>query len=524
MGVIYKLRPEIVKFIVSKKKADPRLGCRFLSSEIEKKFKVHVSKSAVNNIIKNNSLSSHVGRPGKARLSLEGDVLHSGFFFIKAIGEQLGIFKLIKQEILYNTTLPNNITEEDLENSIDALVLFRCFYDITDDISSIYNNNEIWHIIGRRPTRVAYRRAVEVIENTEGFLKNFFVYLSNCLRACYKIKLNLRDSSQLVLDGRFRSLWPNLRTPSNLFTTYDIANSYVDKFLASERMLLLFDIQSPTLFSKEVLDLIQSFDENSNKKWINKIEFLDYNNNAIDEKTHINVGTRSYMLGFWPWQFDLLSEFEKKPAKERLIWREVGIELYYQIEELNIPQHIVGKELTVRVIFLRSAPRAPIKMGLLTNLPADVIGKSLLAKELRYWLTPEQTYKYLTKANSTGGLTLSELERLLKFHKESSTENKENNGKISLSKTFDLIGGIILERFRIGFLPVTCQDWNMLKIKDLFFRQRGHIQKGSNITVHKVLLSNNLCKREDMEHVFSALNNTQIKDQKDSLLWFNLAE
>ena len=91
MGVIYKLKPEIVKFITTRKKSNPNIGCRTLSSEIKEKFKIHVSKSAVNKIIKDQGLSNHVGRPGKAQLSTEGSVLHCGFFFIKAIAEYLGI-------------------------------------------------------------------------------------------------------------------------------------------------------------------------------------------------------------------------------------------------------------------------------------------------------------------------------------------------------------------------------------------------------------------------------------------------
>ncbi len=62
MGVIYKLKPEIVTFILESKKADPKLSCRSMAALIETKFQAKVSKSSINALFKENSLSMPVGR------------------------------------------------------------------------------------------------------------------------------------------------------------------------------------------------------------------------------------------------------------------------------------------------------------------------------------------------------------------------------------------------------------------------------------------------------------------------------
>ena len=62
MGVVHKLRPETIEFIIQQKKANPGLSCRGLADLLSATFKIKVSKSSVNEIIKVAGLSQPVGR------------------------------------------------------------------------------------------------------------------------------------------------------------------------------------------------------------------------------------------------------------------------------------------------------------------------------------------------------------------------------------------------------------------------------------------------------------------------------
>ena len=65
MGVIHKLREDIVSFIITLKKNNPSLGVRQLATLTSEQFHVQVSKSSVNSVLKKAALSSAVGRrPG----------------------------------------------------------------------------------------------------------------------------------------------------------------------------------------------------------------------------------------------------------------------------------------------------------------------------------------------------------------------------------------------------------------------------------------------------------------------------
>jgi len=62
MGVIYKLEPKVIDFILAQKKENPALSCRKLVESIKGSFQLEVSKSSVNKVLKNSGLSMPVGR------------------------------------------------------------------------------------------------------------------------------------------------------------------------------------------------------------------------------------------------------------------------------------------------------------------------------------------------------------------------------------------------------------------------------------------------------------------------------
>ncbi len=62
MGVVHKLRQEVVDFIITLKKENPSHSCRGLVGLIQQRFQIEVSKSSVNAVIKGAQLSSSIGR------------------------------------------------------------------------------------------------------------------------------------------------------------------------------------------------------------------------------------------------------------------------------------------------------------------------------------------------------------------------------------------------------------------------------------------------------------------------------
>lgn len=67
MGVTHKLKPEVTEFILKQKKDSPALSCRKLADLVLAGFKIEISKSSINAIIKQAGLSGPIGRTPKKK-------------------------------------------------------------------------------------------------------------------------------------------------------------------------------------------------------------------------------------------------------------------------------------------------------------------------------------------------------------------------------------------------------------------------------------------------------------------------
>ena len=68
MGVIHKLKTEVKEFIVEKKRLEPGLSCRTITSLVFDKYKIKLSKSSANSLFKEAGLSMPVGRRPRLKL------------------------------------------------------------------------------------------------------------------------------------------------------------------------------------------------------------------------------------------------------------------------------------------------------------------------------------------------------------------------------------------------------------------------------------------------------------------------
>jgi len=67
MGIIHKLKPEVLSFILENKQNNPALSCRHLTSLILEQLQIKVSKSSINAVFKGNNLSMPIGRRRKQK-------------------------------------------------------------------------------------------------------------------------------------------------------------------------------------------------------------------------------------------------------------------------------------------------------------------------------------------------------------------------------------------------------------------------------------------------------------------------
>jgi hypothetical protein len=70
MGVTYKLKDEVVRFIISQRESNPFSSCRQLAESASEKFGLHLSKSSVHDVLKESGVITPRGRKPKDKFQI----------------------------------------------------------------------------------------------------------------------------------------------------------------------------------------------------------------------------------------------------------------------------------------------------------------------------------------------------------------------------------------------------------------------------------------------------------------------
>jgi len=73
MGVTYKLRDEVVQFIISQRQSNPLFSCRQLAESASQKFGLNLSKSSVHDVLKESGIITPRGRKPKDKFEIPQD-------------------------------------------------------------------------------------------------------------------------------------------------------------------------------------------------------------------------------------------------------------------------------------------------------------------------------------------------------------------------------------------------------------------------------------------------------------------
>ena len=76
MGVIYKLREEVIHFIVSQRQSNPLASCRQLAESTSQKFGLNLSKSSVHDVLKESGITTPRGRKPKNKFEIPQEKKH----------------------------------------------------------------------------------------------------------------------------------------------------------------------------------------------------------------------------------------------------------------------------------------------------------------------------------------------------------------------------------------------------------------------------------------------------------------
>lgn len=276
MGVIYKITDKLKSLIIIEKKHNPRLSCRALVDSVYNKFDITLSKSSINNVLKQADLSSPVGRrpsgrtkrrkkfqipekrkkqifPSKSKPSYpvpvsrvdikkeeikkQGDNRKKDSYVepnsipaepenISGIDGLGGIFLRASQEELFGESFlgwflrefSQGVPVQEL-NKVGDLLLFMRFFGIHNiDELDHYKGTGLWFLLDQKDKFEAatVRNILKGIQVNHSMIIKLLIELKQRMQLVKSVKVITEDLSEYFLDPRLFSVWDG-NVQSDLF-------------------------------------------------------------------------------------------------------------------------------------------------------------------------------------------------------------------------------------------------------------------------------------------------------------------
>ncbi|VAX37454.1 hypothetical protein MNBD_UNCLBAC01-522 [hydrothermal vent metagenome] len=293
MGVVHKFKPEVVDFVVQQKKENISFSCRRLAALVENRFQIKVSKSSVNNILKQASLSS----PPKRRTW----ILQPKKFKIPH-NKKKQLLEGIKKVIQESAPSIDPPLQEDFhpESNKEAFSPETIRHHISQGDKDIKNAGLIFLKAAAWMSsmgRYVPLLGAEEKDSPEVLMANYFTDKAREFINIYKINVYLEDGGSMCFDPYFGFLW-NQAIPGAISIPMDRALGFLSKNLISNKNPVMFHHLPENSFSQVV-----SIFENISGKRIQKIDVF-----GEEEKLAcfdmVPFQRRIFMSGVWKWQND----------------------------------------------------------------------------------------------------------------------------------------------------------------------------------------------------------------------------
>ena len=281
MGVIYKLKREVIEYILQSKRDNLFLSCRELAQLTGEKFRFRVSKSSINAVIRDARLSSPIGRrrminvqskkfeipqdkkrqlyehtqslisqdkilfkkeepnkiPIKQRLINAPTVKGAGLIFLKAAQWEISAKSVLGD--LFRKYMDNQVPD-NFDAICDALTCLKILpSEILDDITQEHHG--FWMLNGflQKPEAAKLYDWAKHAENFNNLSFEYLFRLEQVFLDVLGFKVALEDGKQIIIDARMTTVWTDKVHP-DFWNSSNKALTMLSNYLISNIHPLVF--------------------------------------------------------------------------------------------------------------------------------------------------------------------------------------------------------------------------------------------------------------------------------------------
>ncbi|HPL82951.1 MAG TPA: helix-turn-helix domain-containing protein [Candidatus Omnitrophota bacterium] len=476
MGVIYKLKPEIINKIIQEKKDNPQLSCRKLIKLIEEKHQVKVSKSSINAIIKKAGLSLPIGRRGERKPALKPvisklleqsaiDMHPPEVTVVKEVTEIApkdipgfgSIFLKIADSLLGGSFL---LTEELAKrlNKLDEKMWLKTEMLIYNSLPST-----LWlgSLLKESPSSLEISSYIKELQGVRNVNENLGQALQSIMRSVRSFRFILNDKSVFYLDGQFHTVWSSPNSPHDFSIPYWGAMSYIRSVLQNNEICNILMPPLEGAPSEEFFNFLLGL-ENSEKQ-LNSIELLGDRLEIVETLNLSLIKKQKFVFGLWPNQYSQSRIVRNIGEFRAFNFKPLGRMVYLAPAEIVLTQDVVNKSVTLKGIAIKTNLNEKIRLVILTNINDPAFDLERIAKiYLNKWPNLEEG--------------VADFRQKFDYQAYSSDEDSFSGHKVQLSADtnspaqafFDDYLKILDLFVRRFFFPLTYQKNDFSSMKEIY--------------------------------------------------------
>ncbi len=568
MGVIYKLKPEIKNWLLERKRTNPVLSCRGLVSLLEEEFKIKVSKSSVNCLVKEAGLSMPIGRRQKKRrrqvpaavqpqpeptieIPLQLPAPTQPEPALEApIEPQPEMPKetptppqlevpietppsetpmSIPPELPIQTSLqiPDEILQKMLSSGIILLkaadYLIGGSYLIQETMKKHLNLRDknlldkieclIYAPLLGIPEELS-KTYLNELQGAESIAQEILRVLSGILTEIRCLKVLLADGDALYLDGQFHTIWSVPNIPYDFVNTiYNIKNYITKSFYKDEPLTLLMapGYDTPTM---EFFNFILSF--GGRMKNITRLSIDDNKSQELESTPLEQNKKRSFVLGLWPWQFVEYRRVKKIGDFKPFYFQAQGKNFYLADIEIELSWPNKYQSITFSGCALKTNLAEKTRLIIISNLAGELAKPEYLANTyLSRWPNLEEAFQdfshkvelFTYTADSQGF-----------FFVEKLNLNQDTSG---IKQLLDWYLGVLDLYVKWHFLPSEYTGKDLLTLKEGFYDLKVVFQPQKEHALATFQPPSGFRSLNALEYACRRLNEREIILTDGKRLWFS---
>lgn len=505
---IVKLTQIVRNYVVDRKKKNPDISCRRLALQTSDRFKINISKSSVNNVLKRARLSSPVGRNVVRVYRPDAQSSGAGYVFLYGASLMLGLSKILASVAKKAHPLAR-LKTESLEAISTAWIMAKAIYNVSLEKIEDYHKNEMWLIVGRKAGKGLLKSYIDSFKSLQDVNYQIVSELLHTLQDVHYLKFYLADNSSYIMDGQLKSIWKEPLIPIDFCTTVDTADSYIKNTFFQQDPIVVFSAHPQRALGEELSRFIFSIDGNSPPERIRRIEFVAPNSNIVKEIQFIVPERRKFAIGLWPWQYKAISELEKKPASGKFFFEPLAADYYFVEDGVKFTQHTQNIDVMLRLIVLKAAKDGSATVAILTNLDSSAWDtQCVVAYYLKNWPDPEVGRRNFLSSSKNPLYA----EQFLSSEKIFNVAKKINTAG-DADSLFSVLVEICNEFAKRCFFPSECADWSLLKMREVFFKRPGRIKMDmAGQIVYNIFNLNELGQKKGLDYACAKFNEFPIFD------------